>query len=164
MVWSITVSTFEMTALRDGGFDSGANKFPKDLDFTPDEEVWNYTEALRQIVLAKGFSRNIKFIRIMDLLGLHSTKAITKEEYLALISECRKQLMVQFGDPSFDFRLEISRNQDACMTYSGYKHFLEKDLLYTDYALNASSKTAYRKICKKVAADMITRGKVSVSI
>ncbi|KAH0541723.1 hypothetical protein FGG08_003815 [Glutinoglossum americanum] len=130
-----------------------------DLDFTPDEEVWNYTEALRQIVLAKGFSTNIRFIRVMDLLGLHSSRAITRDEYLALISECRKELMAQFGDPNFDFRLEISRNRDTCMTYSGYKRFLQKDLLYTDYARNASSKTAYRKICKKVAADMITRGK-----
>lgn len=146
------------------GFDSSANKFAKDLDFTPDEEVWNYTEALRQTVLVKNFSTNITFIRIMDLLGLHSSKGITKEEYLALISECRKELMVQFGDPNFDFRLEINQNRDTCMTYSGYKHFLEKDLLYTYYARNASSKTAYRKICKRVAADMITRGKVSVSI
>lgn len=114
------------------------------------------------MVAAKNFSGNIKFIRIMDLLGLHSSKGITKEEYLALIAECRKELMAQFGDANFDFRLEISQNRDTRITYSGYKSFLEKDLLYTDYARSARSKTAYRKICKRVASEMITRGKVGV--
>lgn len=57
----------------------------------PDEEVYIYSSTLRQMATTKGFDR-LKFMRIMNLLGLYKSLDITKEEYLATVSMSRKLL------------------------------------------------------------------------
>ncbi|KAF5878166.1 putative transferase family protein [Botrytis fragariae] len=138
-----------------------------DLVGIEDEEVFEYGAALREMAVQKRFT-NIKFTRIMDLLGLNDKATVSKSEYLSLTAECRKQLMERYLPAGFDAREELLQNQDANTTYCGYIIFLTKDLqqnpkLWADNTSNEVKRTVsnqeYRRRVKRVALDMITRGK-----
>lgn len=84
----------------------------------PDEEVYIYGSALRQMATTKGFDR-LKFMRMMNLLGLYESPDMTKEEYLATVSMSRKLLQEKYGDPKFDARDAILNDADINLTYRG---------------------------------------------
>ncbi|KAF7916465.1 uncharacterized protein EAE97_012125 [Botrytis byssoidea] len=143
-----------------------------DLVGIEDEEVFEYGAALREMAVQKGFT-NIRFTRIMDLLGLNDKATVSKSEYLSLVDECRKQLMERYLPAGFDARDELLQNQDANSTYCGYIIFLTKDLQYntkisTDNAgeevKRPVSGQEYRRRVKRVALDMITRGKAFAAV
>ena len=98
----------------------------------------------------------------MDLFG-DSGKGNSLDEYLNIVSDYRKALETQYGDPNFDIREVIHRDEDYCMTYCGYIKFLKKDLVHTHMASEAKTDRQYRKSVKEVAAAMICRGLVCFS-
>jgi hypothetical protein len=74
----------------------------------------------------KGYN-NIKFIRIMNLLGLTGNVDMSRDEYLSNTDSARKMLVKRYLDPGFDVR-EAIKNADINLTYCGYLLFLSKDL------------------------------------
>ena len=98
-----------------------------DLVGISDEDTWEYSAALMDLAASKGF-RNIKLVRIMDLLGLTGEKETTKEIYLETVTACRKELESQFGKPDEAVRDMIQTDPDTLLTYRGFIRFLETDL------------------------------------
>jgi pyoverdine/dityrosine biosynthesis protein Dit1 len=84
----------------------------------PDEEVYIYGSALRRMATAKSFDR-LKFMRMMNLLGLNDSPDMTKEEYLATVSMSRRLLQKKYGDPEFNAREAILNDPDINLTYRG---------------------------------------------
>ena len=98
-----------------------------DLLGISDAETYTYGAALRQMAADKGFS-NIRFIRIMNLLGLSDSIDMSKEEYLRTVGSCRELLVSRYLPADFDVRDAITNDTDINLTYCGYMHFLAKDL------------------------------------
>ncbi|MCJ1472382.1 hypothetical protein MMC13_001029 [Lambiella insularis] len=130
-----------------------------DLLGVSDEDVWDYGEALRAMAVTKQF-RNIKFVRIGDLLGAHHSDILTKVEYLTHASCYRRELIAKFEDPGFDPHEQILNDRDTCLTYRGYLKFLFHDLKYSPVVEPTWSKAKYKKYVKGVATAMIVRGKI----
>ncbi|KAL4862115.1 hypothetical protein BDV12DRAFT_179266 [Aspergillus spectabilis] len=131
-----------------------------DLLGVPDEVVWDYGEALRQIAIDQKL-RHLRFIRLADLLEHdqcpQDDPAAARAFYLAHASCFRRELMLRFGDPSFDPRTAIRSDMDVCSTYRGYIRFLTKDLAYQ---LPSQSKRAREAAITPIARSMISRGQV----
>lgn len=85
-----------------------------DLLGISDEEVYEYGIHLRQMAAEKGYDR-LKFIRIMNLLGLTDSPHMTKEEYLGYVTDSRKTLVEKYLDPAFDAREAILNDADINM-------------------------------------------------
>lgn len=83
-----------------------------------DEDVYHYGSGLRQMAVTKGFNR-LKFLRMMDLIGLHDSPDMTKEQYLATVGMSRKTLAEKYGDPDFNARQAILKDPDMDLTYCG---------------------------------------------
>jgi hypothetical protein len=98
-----------------------------DLLGIPDTETYEYGASLRRMAAEKGYE-NIKFTRIMNLLGLTDSVAMTREEYLATVKETREMLVARYLDPEFDCDNAIAHDRDINLTYCGYMRFLAKDL------------------------------------
>lgn len=130
-----------------------------DLVGIPAEEVFEYGKALRNLAVEKGFDR-LKFIRIMNLLGLTDSPHMTKEEYLASVESSRQALVEKHLPAGFDVRSDILNDADINLTYCGYIKFLTKDLKHSPITAGVKSNQEYRRVVKRVAHDMITRGKV----
>lgn len=130
-----------------------------DLLGISDEEVYDYGAALRQIPDQKGY-KNIDFIRIMNLLGLSEKTTMSKEEYLHSTDTCRDTLMQKFLDPTFIVTDLIDQDTDYNLTYCGYLRFLATDLRHSPITAGIEGKNEYKRVVKRVAQDMITRGKV----
>ncbi|TVY73421.1 Spore wall maturation protein DIT1 [Lachnellula suecica] len=129
-----------------------------DLLGIPDEEVYEYGAALRRIPAEKEYV-NIDFIRIMNLLGLTDQISMTKEEYLQTVGGVRETLVERFLDPTFIATDAIEEDRDINLTYCGYLKFLAKDLKYSPVTAGVIGKNEYRRAVKRVAQDMIIRGK-----
>ncbi|KKY17697.1 putative pyoverdine dityrosine biosynthesis [Phaeomoniella chlamydospora] len=129
-----------------------------DLLGISDEEVFNYGAALRRIPGEQGY-QNIDFIRIMNLLGLTDQATMTKEEYLETVGSTRDTLVEKFLDPTFIATDAIEEDRDINLTYCGYLKFLAKDLRHSPVTAGIVGKNEYRRVVKRVAQDMITRGK-----
>ena len=134
-----------------------------DLVGIHEEEVYEYGKALRNMAVEKGFDR-LKFIRIINLLGLADSPHMTKEEYLDSVDGARKSLMDNHLPADFDVRDTILNDPDVKLTYCGYIIFLTKDLKHSPIALNATSQHHYKRVVKRVAHDMITRGKAFAAL
>jgi pyoverdine/dityrosine biosynthesis protein Dit1 len=130
-----------------------------DLLGISNEEVYEYGGALRRMAEEKGYDR-LKFIRIMNLLGLTDSPNMTKEEYLACVDDSRKMLVDKYLPANFDAREAILTDEDINLTYCGYIIFLSKDMRHSPITAGVTTKRDYRKVVKRVAHDMITRGKV----
>ncbi|KAJ5673209.1 hypothetical protein N7507_002336 [Penicillium longicatenatum] len=133
-----------------------------DILGVPDEVVWDYGEALRQIAVEKGLTR-VKFIRLFELLEHPWFKAsspeVAKSYYLAHARCLRRELMFAFGDPTFDADEAIKTDNDTCLTYRGYIKFLTKDLAHQEYPAGMSKRARQGQIAQ-TARQMIIRGKM----
>lgn len=110
------------------------------------------------MAVAKNF-KHIRFARLNDLL--HNNLPQDDEmAYVANASEFRHLLLSNFGRPDFDSSLEISTNEDTCLTYRGYLKFLETDL-ESVYPLGPErSRKMYKKGVSNIAKQMLARGDV----
>ncbi|RFU79330.1 pyoverdine biosynthesis [Trichoderma arundinaceum] len=129
-----------------------------DLVGISSEEVFEYGLNLRRMAVEKGYDR-LKFIRIMNLLGVTDSPHMTKEEYVSCVEESRKMLVEKYLPKGFDARDAILNDPDINLTYCGYIIFLNKDLRYSPVTANVTTKGEYKRTVKRVANDMITRGK-----
>ena len=97
-----------------------------DLLGVPDEDVWNFGEAVRQITVENDL-HHLSFLRLWDLLGTPGTWS--KEHYLANSSNIRQELKQRYGDPQFEADMANKSSNDMQMTYTKYLKFLKSDLL-----------------------------------
>ena len=129
-----------------------------DLLGIKDSDVWDYSNAIREIVKAKEL-KNISTLRIVDLLDHVNTKELTREEYLAHAACYRRELTAKFAPKNLDTREAILTEADTCMTYKGYIKFLTKDLKHSALASDETGRKlsgeGYRKACKKVAVGQL---------
>lgn len=128
-----------------------------------DAEVWDYSTAVRGILVAKELN-HVNTLRIVDLLGTPRSEALTKEEYLKNASSYRDELVEKYEPKNFDSREAVRSDKDTCMTYRGYIKFLTKDLRHGRFAKENPSKRQYRDAIEALALKMIGRGKVSSSL
>lgn len=134
---------------------------PKDLTGVTNSNLWQYGVTLRQMVAEKGHDC-IKFVRIMDLLGLSSEgSAMSKEKYMDLLEPSRRELMSRYGDPNFDANACIKNDPDYKSTYDGYAKFLKKDLAYGAIRDSVMSGKKFKAKVHETAKAMIARGVVS---
>ncbi|MCJ1317819.1 hypothetical protein MMC15_003146 [Xylographa vitiligo] len=131
-----------------------------DLMMIPDSEVWDYSTAVREIIIAKDL-KYVKTLRIVDLLDFHNTQNLTREEYLIHAGCYRRELIAKFSPKNFDSRESVRDDKDTCLTYRGYIKFLTKDLKYSPLGIEFSNeKRKYKDAIEKLAYDMIYRGKI----
>ena len=124
-----------------------------------DDETWDYSVALMDMAADKGF-RNIKVVRVMQLLGMTSDE-MTKQQYLDTVNACREELAAHFGRHKETIRDMIRTDKDTLLTYCGFIRFLETDLRYSPIVPQGLSGSKYRKIVKEVAQGMMNRAEVS---
>lgn len=125
-----------------------------------DAEVWDYSTAVRDILVAKELD-HVNTLRIVDLLGSSTSEDLTKEEYLKNASSYRDELVEKYGPKDFDSREAVRTDKDTCMTYRGYIKFLTKDLRHGRFAKENPSKRQFKDAIEALALKMIARGKVS---
>ncbi|KAG0155713.1 hypothetical protein PDIDSM_2886 [Penicillium digitatum] len=128
-----------------------------DLLCISDQETWNYGEALREMVDKKGFD-NISFSRIRDLLEFPLPEKLSEIIYVANCTTFRRLLLNKYGNPDLNIDHEIATNPDTKLTYLGYKRFLESDLQYIFPRGDNRSAHSYKRDCKYLAKQMLTRG------
>ncbi|KZM27357.1 uncharacterized protein EKO05_0003721 [Ascochyta rabiei] len=97
-----------------------------DLLGVPDEDVWTFGEAVRQITVDNDL-HHLSFLRLWDLLGTPGTWS--KEHYLANAHNIRQELNKRFGDPQFEANMANMSSSDMQMTHTKYLEFLKSDLL-----------------------------------
>lgn len=125
-----------------------------------DAEVWDYSTAVRDILVAKELD-HVNTLRIVDLLGNSTSEDLTKEEYLKNAPSYRDELVERYGPKNFDSREAVRTDKDTCMTYRGYIKFLTKDLRHGRFAKENPSKRQFKDAIEALALKMIARGKVS---
>ncbi|KAH8702402.1 transferase family protein [Talaromyces proteolyticus] len=128
-----------------------------DLLCISDQETWMYGEALRKMVVEKGFD-NIYFSRIKDLLDFPLPEKSSEIIYVANCTTFRCLLMNEYGKGDLNIDREIATNPDTKLTYLGYKRFLESDLQYIFPRGENRSAHSYKQDCKYLAKQMLTRG------
>ncbi|KAL1798511.1 hypothetical protein ACET3X_002548 [Alternaria dauci] len=128
-----------------------------DLTGVTNENLWEYGATLRKMVTEKGYDR-IEFVRIMNLLGLHTDEHISKEQYFSLLEPSRVELMSRYGDSDFDATYCIKNDPDYKSTYDGYAKFLKKDLAFSPFKQNIASGRKWRTLVHETAKSMIARG------
>lgn len=99
-----------------------------DLLGVPDEAVWEYGEAVRQIAIDQEL-HHLKFIRIWELL--EHPGSWSKEYYVAHASCIRRELWYRYRDAQFEADLAAKSDEDVRLTLSSYIEFLSKDLAYS---------------------------------
>ncbi|KAH6642954.1 putative pyoverdine/dityrosine biosynthesis protein [Boeremia exigua] len=107
-----------------------------DLLGVPDEDVWNFGEAVRQITVDHGL-HHLSFLRLWDLLGTPGTWS--KEHYLANAANIRQDLNRRYGDPQFEADMANKSSSDMQMTHTKYLEFLKSDLLLNEKWLAQSA-------------------------
>ncbi|KAJ5153223.1 uncharacterized protein N7482_009701 [Penicillium canariense] len=128
-----------------------------DLLCISDQETWHYGEALRKMASEQGFD-NISFSRIRDLLNFPVPEELTEIVYVANCTNFRRLLLNRYGKAKLDIDHEIATNPDTKLTYLGYKRFLESDLQYIFPRGEHRSAHSYKRDCKYLAKQMLTRG------
>ena len=123
-------------------------------------ETWAYGEALRNMVVEKGFN-SISFARIRDLLDYSVPEKMSEIVYVANCTTFRRLLLNRFGKDDIDIDHEIATNPDTKLTYLGYKRFLESDLQCIYPRGENRSAHSYKRDCKYLAKQMLIRGYVS---
>ncbi|KAJ5543103.1 hypothetical protein N7461_009106 [Penicillium sp. DV-2018c] len=128
-----------------------------DLTGNSDEEVWEYGNRLRKIVVEKGYAC-IQFCRIMNLLGLYAGADISKSEYVKLCDLSRTELHRRYGQAGFDVNQFLKTSEDHLRTYNGYTKFLKVDLKFSPVTKGYHTPKQYNKRIKTIAKKMIVRG------
>lgn len=126
-----------------------------DLLGVPDENVWNFGEAVRQITIEHDL-HNLSFLRLWDLLGTPGTWS--KEHYLANASSIRQELHNRYGDPQFEADMANKSSSDMQMTHAKYLEFLKSDLLLNEKWL-AQSPEEQAVTISETAKAMMSRWK-----
>lgn len=129
----------------------------------PDEDTWNYGSAVRALAEERGYSC-IRFVRLMNLLGIHNESRISKQKYLSLCGMARRELALRYGDPSFDADAFLKTDEDYMRTYLGYSKFLTKDLAYSSVMTSLASRKKYKAKVKAIGKEMIAGGVVRLQI
>ncbi|EMD61568.1 hypothetical protein COCSADRAFT_39282 [Bipolaris sorokiniana ND90Pr] len=128
-----------------------------DLTGVTEDSLWEYGVTLRKMVAEKGYDC-IKFVRIMNLLGLHTDEQISKEDFVHLLEPSRRIMMTRYGDSEFDANWYIQNDPDYKSTYDGYSKFLKKDLAFSPFRQNAASGKKWKALVHNTAKAMIARG------
>lgn len=124
----------------------------------PDEDTWAYGEGLMEIAQKHGL-KNVRLLRVMDILGYTEGKTLNKELYLSLAKQCREELLASYGRTEDEVRQMMKDDPDTLLTYCGFIRFLEADLKFSPVTAStkAISGSQYRKTVKKVAIQMMIR-------
>ncbi|KAI1323440.1 Pyoverdine/dityrosine biosynthesis protein-domain-containing protein [Xylariaceae sp. FL0255] len=123
-----------------------------------DEDTWAYGEGL--IAMAMDFGlKNIRLMRVMDILGYTDGELLDKELYLSLTKKCRAEILSNYGRTEAEVRQMMKDDPDTLLTYCGFIRFLETDLRYSPIITDAGAMSGhkYRKVVKKVAINMMIR-------
>ena len=132
-----------------------------DLLGIPDCDTWAYGEALRKMVVQKGFN-HIDFSRLKDLVSFSLPEKLDEITYVANATNFRRFLLNKYGNDNLDIDHEIATNLDTQMTYLGYRRFLESDLRYIFPLGKDRSNKRYKTDVKYLAKQMLIRGHVSI--
>ncbi|CAG8047058.1 unnamed protein product [Penicillium olsonii] len=122
-----------------------------------DDDTWAYGEGLLQLAAEKGYEKNIKLLRVMDILGYTDGKILDKDLYMSLVQKCRDELLESYGRTEEEVRTMMREDPDTLLTYCGFIRFLETDLRHSAVAQDATSGHKFRKCVKKVAINMMIR-------
>ncbi|KAI1124426.1 Pyoverdine/dityrosine biosynthesis protein-domain-containing protein [Nemania abortiva] len=102
-----------------------------DLMGVSNEAVWEYGVALRAMAATKEL-RNIKFLRLWDLLG-HPGRHLDQEDqekakayYLEHATCIRRELLYRYGDAQFDAVAAAKTDNDWAMTHTKYVDVLAR--------------------------------------
>ncbi|KAM0511127.1 hypothetical protein ACHAPE_010216 [Trichoderma viride] len=128
-----------------------------DLLSIPDRHTWAYGEALRAMVLQKGFTQ-IDFSRIKDLVDFPLPDQLDEIKYVANATNFRRVLLNKYGKEDHDIDSEIAEKPDTLMTYRGYCRFLESDLQYIFPLQAGRTSNGYKRSVKFLAKEMLLRG------
>ncbi|KAF2724383.1 hypothetical protein K431DRAFT_310319 [Polychaeton citri CBS 116435] len=120
-----------------------------------DEDTWAYSESLLAIVAEKRFN-SIKLARVFDLQATTQIH-MDKETYMSQVSNCRAELLREYGRTEDEIRELIQSDSDSLLTYRGFIRFLEKDLKHSHIGKTAVSGAEYRRRVKRVATNMMIR-------
>lgn len=131
----------------------------EDLLTVSEKETWEYGQHLRSIAARR--CQHIDFSRLKDLVQIDIPEQLDEVTYVANATNFRRALLNQFGKDSFDPLQEVAENEDARLTWMGYKRFLENDLQYIYPVGDARSGRQFRRDAKYLAGEMIRRGYVS---
>lgn len=102
-----------------------------DLLGVPDETVWEYDQALRQMARRNDL-QSIKFLRLWDLLDHPSRKIDNGTEgkayFVAHASCIRRELVYRYGVSGSDFADTENSTTDNAVTLDGHTRSLVEDL------------------------------------
>lgn len=89
---------------------------------------------------------------------------LTEIVYVANCTNFRRSLLNRYETADLDINEEIAKNADTKLTYLGYKRFLESDLQHIFPRGERRSAHSYKRDCKYLAKQMLTRGYVCTII
>lgn len=128
-----------------------------------DEDVWNYGQAVREMVQKNGFDQNLKVVHAMEILFLamidpttKSTK-LTEEIFYKTIDSSRDLIINGFCQSENDTQKLVDEDIDSRLTYNGMRAFVKIDLANTSIRKNAASKKDYLNEMSTLALKMMGR-------
>ncbi|KAF2746335.1 putative pyoverdine/dityrosine biosynthesis protein [Sporormia fimetaria CBS 119925] len=130
-----------------------------DLLGVSDENVWDYGEAVRQIVEKKELN-HIKFIRLWDLLD--HPGPWTKDFYLAHASCIRREMVYRYRDIDFENNMMGKSDEAMRRTHNGYIEAVSKDLESSPVLEGLDTEARDAKV-RSIAKDMMVRWKAYAS-
>lgn len=105
-----------------------------------DAEVWNYGQAVREMVKRHGFDRNLKVLHAMEILGVANQGTLSEGEFYRAIESCRDMIKDKFCQPEDSVRQLVEEDPDSWLTYSGMKTFVKIDLENSPIYKHAASR------------------------
>jgi len=132
-----------------------------DLLMISDEDVWNYGQAVREMVQKNGFDQNLKVVHAMEILAMMDTTtkgtALTEQMFYQTIDSSRDFIINNFCHSENETQKLVEEDIDSRLTYNGMKAFVKIDLANTSIRKNASSKKDYLKEMSTLALKMMGR-------
>ncbi|KAJ3958254.1 hypothetical protein N0V92_005181 [Colletotrichum tropicale] len=98
-----------------------------DLLGIPDADYFDYGVQLRELARREGFS-HIRFVRLVDVLGLGNGDAMSKDEHLATADTCRREMEQRFLGSDLSVQGEVRAHPDTALTYQKYVRSAREDL------------------------------------
>ncbi|KAK2052335.1 pyoverdine/dityrosine biosynthesis protein [Colletotrichum caudatum] len=129
-----------------------------DLLGYPDEDVFNYGKALRDMAY-ENHLKSITFMRLIDVLDLNGSNAMSKDVFLKMAAICRSELEKRFLPPDFSIEEEIKNHRDTALTYRGFVKGAEDDLRWGPHISQdiTSNEDRYRVEAQRVGQRMTER-------
>jgi hypothetical protein len=126
-----------------------------------DEDVWNYGQAVREMVKKNGFEQNLKVVHAMEILAMidpiKRDATLTKKIFFETINSSRDLIINGFCHPEHETQKLVEEDIDSRLTYNGMKAFVKIDLENTSIRKNAASKKDYLKDMSTLALRMMGR-------